>query len=851
MILSTPRFWLLGGLIVSSTQLVQGAEIGADPFTAAHGAPLFLAIGTSGQANILEDDLPTLEAAKPQVAPQAPRRTTPVQAAPDPVLEAQRREEMRLWQWLQMEEYQRMDSKITELKRISPEWNPPDKMMELLEAGKNKKELDQAMANGDWRSIVYLSQRDPGLFTCEQYYNLWTLADAYYELDDPDSTRQIYLSMMKDCREDETRVNTFRRAQQQLTAAEIDAMYEQEDTRTSNRISQSNLTLMKRELMRTRVLNAARDGDDGVVIDAIPDFEEEVMSQRDSGFALMFGWALYRDEQLIQAEEWFQRAHDWTPSEQTTRAMATIQGRLGNLDEAELLARNNISDPLMSEMLGSILSQRASAAFNEEDYESTIAYLKEAEQYAPRSLDDEAMYGWASYHMGDKDSAALAFEKAYRENPTEDVAQGLYYSLYDTDRVQLEKTAEDQSGPLQELLTVKNSEEAYNTGRYLTAYDEAPDKYPELKGVSSPGLMGGMLFYFRSGDSGTSQLDTQRLPLLSGEFSYRRHMFDLQLSGVNLSSGSLEDYSLVGNYPGQEEDYGYTPTTEISNAVDVKFDYRYEGKVSPYFSIGLTPSNAPISARTEGALGVDFQMQRGNINLELFSRSVKESILSYVGMYDPYDGEAWGAVSSKGVRAGVFLDLSNNYGAALGLKSASLTGTQVASNDEMEFSLRAQKQWTGDSWERITLGPTFTFQRFDQNLSKYTIGHGGYFSPQQLFKYGGELSAQTREQRNFVARGKISFGYQQHQEDCAPLLPLESSLCSEFYTDNEASGMYMGFELVGMVQADPRAQLGGGVFYGLSPDFNEFGFMLAVRLTLDSRRFVLASDLPNWSSSIR
>ncbi|MDO6804741.1 hypothetical protein Q4595_19985, partial [Wenyingzhuangia sp. 1_MG-2023] len=84
MILSTPRFWLLGGLIVSSTQLVQGAEKGADPFTAAHGAPLFLAIGTSGQANILEDDLPTLEAAKPQVAPQAPRRTTPVQAAPDP-----------------------------------------------------------------------------------------------------------------------------------------------------------------------------------------------------------------------------------------------------------------------------------------------------------------------------------------------------------------------------------------------------------------------------------------------------------------------------------------------------------------------------------------------------------------------------------------------------------------------------------------------------------------------------------------------------------------------------------------------------------------------------------------------
>ncbi|MFK4751056.1 cellulose synthase subunit BcsC-related outer membrane protein [Oceanobacter antarcticus] len=844
MTLSTLRPWLLGGLMISSTHVAFGtAKDVADPFTAVRGDTFLLAVSTSGQTNILEDDLPTAETTKIRV-PQT-------QAAPNPAAEALGREELRLWQWLQMEQYQRMDSKITELKQNYPEWNPPRKMLELLEAGKNKKELDQAVATENWRSIIYLSQRDPGLFTCGQYYNLWTLADAYYESNDLESTRQIYLSMMKDCQADDTRLNTFRRAQQQLTLADMDAIYQTEAARKSNRMSKTSLSLMQRALLRSRVLVAAKDGDDGVVIDAIPDFEKEVIKQRDSGFALIFGWALYRDEQLIQADEWFKRAHEWEPSEQTIQAMATIQGRLGRLDEAEALARSNLSDPLMRDMLGGILSQRASAAFDEENYLGTMAYLDEAAEYTPRSLDDEAMYGWAAYHTGDKQRAATAFERAYREDPTEDLAQGLYYSLYDTDRGQLEKAAEAQPGPLQGLLSAKNSEEAFNTGHYRTAYDEAPEQYPELQGVGSPALLGGMLFYFRSGDSGTSQLDTQRLPLLNGEFSYRRHIFDLQLSGVTLNSGTLQDFALIGSYPGQEETYQYSPTTEINNAVDLLLNYRYEGRISPYFAIGLTPSNAPISPRTQGYLGLDYQMQRGNINLELFSHPIKESILSYVGLYDPYEGVSWGAVDSQGFSARVFLGLGKDFGASAGLKSASLSGTRVASNDEMEFNLAAQKQWSNDDWERITLGPTFKFQRFDRNLSKFTLGHGGYFSPQQLFKYGGELTALTREQRDFVVQGKVNFGYQQHQEDCAPLLPLESNLCSEFYTNNKVGGMYLGLELLGMVQTDPHAQLGGGVFYGLSPEFNEFGFMLAVRLTLDPRRSVLTADLPDWINTIR
>lgn len=796
---------------------------------------------SSRQSNILQDDIPT---AKKVLQPEVRKVES------NPLREAIGREELRLWQWMRLGEYDKAESKIAEMRNLYPEWQPPAKMLELLGDARSKRELDRAVATQNWDAVVKLSERQPGFFSCEKYYNLWALADARYAAGNTDEVHRIYNDMMDGCRSEDVRVSTFQRAEQQLPLSAMVAMLETEKARSNNRLSKSALARLDDEMLRASVLEASRNGDDETILAAIPTLSPTVIKEKDAGFALIFGWTEYRQENYAEAERWFTNAHNWKPSGETIQAVATIKGQMGHLDEAEALARTDLNDPLMRDMLAGILTQRAQTAFDEEDYASTLKYLDEAARYAPRSLDNEAVYGWSAYHLGQYDKAASAFEKAYKDDPQPEIAEGLYYSLKDSDTSRLEDTAREHKGPLQQILEVRAAEEAYNSRQYHAAYSETPQNYPGLSGIDSPALLGGMLFHFRSGESGTSRLDTQRVPILAAEFGLGRHLMSVELSAVSLSSGNLGDSAVVGTYPGLDQSYRYEPTTELKNGLEPLFNYRYEGRIAPYFSLGLTPSNAVLGARMQGKAGLDYNMDRGSLKLELHRRPVKESILSYTGNFDPYNGASWGGVDSTGFLASTYLILGENLGANVNIRNASLTGEQVADNKMLEFSVGAKKFWSTDNWEEIAIGPAFTFQRFDKNLSKFTYGHGGYFSPQQLFKYGGEMSFLSKELRSFVASAKVDLGYQQHKQDCAPLFPISGNTCSELYPETQGAGVYLGMQLVGMVQADRHAQLGGGMFYSMSPEFNEFGFMLAFRLTMDPRKSVLHADIPNWISRV-
>lgn len=812
------------------------------------------------QSNLIGNEIPTLDNLAPATAPVAPPAA--VESAPsnapavqtrkasNPVAEAQGREELRLWQWMRLTEYDKVEKRIVELKAEYPGWNPPAKMVELLDDNRNRKQLERAKATSNWAVIQKMAQEQPAFFNCEKYYNLWSLADAYDAGGDKDGVERVYNNIMNNCSSDSVRLQTFQRARMQLDSATLQAMVAREQQRSSNRMSKSALASMQGDMTRAGVLIASREGNDAIVLSSIPDLSAQVMADKDAGYALIFGWAEFRASNLTEAERWFRLANQWQPSQESIQALATLYSSTGRLDEAESLARTDLRDPMMREMLASILSQRALTAFNDENYEATLKYFHEAEQYAPRSLDDEAVYGWSAYHLGQYDKSSIAFEKAYKDDPQPEVAEGLYYSLKETDMSRLERTAREEQGPLKEILQTRSSEEAYNAGDYHKAYAKAPEKYPGLSGINSPALLGGLLFHFRSGDSGLSQLDTQRVPILAVEGGYSSHRASLELSGISLSAGNMSDSEVVGSYPGVDQSYQYEPTTELNNGTEILFGYRYDGSIAPYLHVGQTPSKGALSARTQGDLGLDYRMKRGSLKLEMFRRPVKESILSYTGAYDPYSGVAWGGVDASGFLASTYLNLKDDMGMSVAIKNASYTGTMVADNKMMEFTAGAKKLWKSDSWDELSIGPNFTFQRFDENLSKFTIGHGGYFSPQQLFKYGGTASAVSGDLGDFIVAGKLDLGFQQHKQNCAPLLPLSGTNCSELYLESTGSGMYMGMELLGMVQADTNAQIGGGMFYGMSPEFNEFGFMLAFRLTMEKRKSVVRADLPDWITRV-
>ena len=144
--------------------------------------------------------------------------------------------------------------------------------------------------------------------------------------------------------------------------------------------------------------------------------------------------------------------------------------------------------------------------------------------------------------------------------------------------------------------------------------------------------------------------------------------------------------------------------------------------------IGTTPLGFPVQDIV-GGIKINGSLSPFYYSLNLARRPVTSSLVSYAGARDPVSGEVWGGVRSigtdlsAGFERGRF-DTFANVGYHL------LTGKNVLANTQLEFR-------TGINWEfirqenmRLSAGLAITNWRYRENLSHYTFGQGGYYSPQ-------------------------------------------------------------------------------------------------------------------------
>ena len=110
-------------------------------------------------------------------------------------------------------------------------------------------------------------------------------------------------------------------------------------------------------------------------------------------------------------------------------------------------------------------------------------------------------------------------------------------------------------------------------------------------------------------------------------------------------------------------------------------------------------------------------------------RVVRDSALSLAGMYEPVSGLPWGLVTANGGR----LDLSFDFGDALVYLFGGyhyLMGTDVVDNQQgfggggLRWRVHDQRSLV------VETGLLLGLNGYERNLRHFTVGHGGYFSPQ-------------------------------------------------------------------------------------------------------------------------
>src|SRR5450759_1092782 len=123
----------------------------------------------------------------------------------------------------------------------------------------------------------------------------------------------------------------------------------------------------------------------------------------------------------------------------------------------------------------------------------------------------------------------------------------------------------------------------------------------------------------------------------------------------------------------------------------------------------------------------------------------------------------------------------------------SLGGQNVANNQGLGISLSLARNLILPGFDYMSVGPDLSIDAYDKNLSGFTIGNGGYFSPKRLVSLGLSANFLTAEARQYSVRGNFSLGYFDKREmegACFPLggLPLNPACPNS--PASHASGLY-------------------------------------------------------------
>lgn len=332
----------------------------------------------------------------------------------------------------------------------------------------------------------------------------------------------------------------------------------------------------------------------------------------------------------------------------------------------------------------------------------------------------------------------------------------------------------------------------------------------------SPELKAGAVYRSRTGSSGTSRLDEMQAPIEAsmpfgdgkafaritptyvdaGKFSTGRWVEE-NVEGIRDIVGP--DY-VFGSVAGDRRINERMPSDQTG--VGLAIGYELQGLK---IDLGVTPLGFKTQSFTggvaySGAISADGSVKAG---INVSSRPVTDSVLSFAGIESPFTGQITGGVMASGARVDISKDLGDAglYGSA---SWHSLAGKNVESNRRIETNVGVYSHLINEEDHLLTAGLNLNYTSYSKNLRHFTPGHGGYFSPQNSFSFGVPFNWSKKE-GNLTVKFSGALAIEHFKEKAADAFP--------GYSDAEAQQLYrtiFGDSAMGMIGWIPNAGAYGG-----------------------------------------
>jgi tetratricopeptide (TPR) repeat protein len=374
---------------------------------------------------------------------------------------------------------------------------------------------------------------------------------------------------------------------------------------------------------------------------------------------------------------------------------------------------------------------------------------------------------------------------------------------------------------------------------------EVEDELAAIEARNTPVLSMGGTVTSRSGDAGFERLLVQQAELSASAVIGDRIRVSAIAHPVYLDGGTPDGLS--------DKRFGLAPA-------GVTFPSQSSGGVGGEFQLstntfGLHVGSTPREFLVSNFIGgIRFRPGNGPITLMADRDTVKDSFLSYAGSRDPISNRIWGGVvaNSAGVLANFGTEASGFYAGA-GFQY--ITGSQVADNKRVDGNAGAYWRLLKMDSGSLTAGFNITGMHYEKNLRFFTLGQGGYFSPQQylLFNVPVQWKGNYKGKLQYVASG--SLGSQHFQEDSSPYfptLPTVQGKSGPIYPKQAVTGANYSLDLRLAYQLTPHWVFGAILDMNNARNYNSQ--TAAIYLNYSVRARPASSDLnvpsiPDWRGS--
>ena len=378
------------------------------------------------------------------------------------------------------------------------------------------------------------------------------------------------------------------------------------------------------------------------------------------------------------------------------------------------------------------------------------------------------------------------------------------------------------------------------------------DMLDTLQEKTSTWVQGDLSVRGRDGESGLSQLTEAKAPMTFSFVPFDSSRVTLGVTPITLDAGtssgdannrfgtgalhgvlspSAQALANTSSTPPSASQYIAEQSSGSQSESGVELSAALSGD-NYKVDVGSTPLGQDLTSLLGGAQWAPKLGDFTTLTVTAERRAVTDSVLAYVGAKDAYTGDKWGQVTKNGGSAVLSYD-NGDAGFYAGGGYYSYLGDHVTSNKAVNANAGLYiRPYRYDDRELKT-GINVGYMNYDKNLSYFSYGQGGYFSPQNYVSVSFPVEY-TQKYNDWDLKLSGAVGYQSYTQDASPYFPEDPDLQAQlenkvanntaqeaYYTGGSKSGIGWNAGVGGNYHLNKNMQIGGQVGYDTFGDYNE------------------------------